>query len=163
MDMTFTDEETFTPSEAASVINEYVCATCHGDLEVFELPGSERVIVSCHIHGSVCDVGRVTKATVSMNAEHSHASRHAFISHLADLYPELADLGMTRDQALRIQHSEFCEVCGGLVDVYAKDAQFTSYRVECRRHPKAGTIARQKYVYDFNRIKAYEKANRKGA
>lgn len=151
------DKDTaFTPSEADEAAREYVCAVCHHDLEIVEVSGEYLRLVVCPIHGDITEVGRITRSTVSMEAERSHADRISFIGNLSDLYPELADQGMPRESAVRIQHTHVCAMCGNLL-VVTPNEDFSTYFIDCRHHPGAGTCRREKFVYNFQAMRAWEK------
>lgn len=153
-------DHSFSPSEAEDVLKEYVCAVCSHDLEIVEIPGEFFRIVICPIHGDITVVGRVTRATVSIEHEREFTQFHTAVANLADLFPDLQDLGMDRNAALSMQRSHVCAVCGGLLDVAATDKTFTSYELNCRRHRGGGTIPKNKFVYNFQAMKTWERENK---
>lgn len=155
-------ENTFTCADAEAVVQEYVCAVCTHDLETVQVPGTNSCIVVCPLHGDVTAVGRVTRATVSINMERESMQFHSAVANLADLFPELQESGMSRETALKLQHADVCAVCGGLLQVSATSTTFESYQVQCRRHKGAGHIAKTKFKYDFQAMRTWEREHRKG-
>lgn len=156
-------DHSFTPSDADAVTREYVCAVCFHDLEIVQVPNEFHVLVVCPIHGDCTVVGRVTRATVSIQAENESLQFHTAIQNLADLFPEMQNAGMTREAALKLQRYNVCAVCGGLMDVTALDNQFTAYQLTCRRHKGGGHIQKTKFKYDFRAMKAWESEHKKGS
>lgn len=150
-------DETFTQAEAPDVIQEYVCAVCHHDLEAVYLNGESRVFIVCPIHGSVCQVGRITRNTVSIEDERAHLQFSHAVLMLPDLWPEVLQAGMNRETAMKIQYTDVCAVGGETLMVYPTDTNFSAYEVKCRHHPGGGTIRKDKYAYNFQTTKAWEK------
>lgn len=154
-------DNAFTPEDALNVTREYVCAVCSHDLEIIEVPSKFLRLVVCPIHGDITVVGRVTRATVSINHERESVQFHSAIANLADLFPDLQSEGMSREIALKIQHTDVCAVCGGLLQVSATDTTFAAYQAQCRKHKSAGHIQRAKYIYDFQAMRTWEREHKK--
>lgn len=157
-----TNDNLLTPADATAAVNEYVCAVCHHDLEILDIPGDFLKMIVCPIHGDATVVGRVTRATVSIQNENEAVQFHSAITNLADLFPEIQNAGMTRDTALKTQKTHVCAVGGCLLDVSATDNTFTAYRVTCRRHPGGGDVRKDNFKYDFRAMKAWEAEHKKG-
>lgn len=153
-------DHSFSPADAEAVVREYVCAVCSHDLEIIEVPGEFERLVVCPLHGDCTIVGRVTRATVSIQHEQEAVRFHSAVEHLADLFPELQEAGMSRETALKIQHSHVCAVCGGLLAVTASDQTFTAYEASCRRHKGGGHIEKSKFKYDFQAMRAWEREHK---
>lgn len=152
----------FTASDANEVIKEYVCAVCSHDLEIVDIPNDFLKLIVCPIHGDCTVVGRVTRATVSIQHENESLQFHTAVQNLADLFPELQEMGMDRDTALKLQRFNVCAVCGGLMEVSATDNTFSAYELKCRRHKGGGHIQKTNFKYDFRAMKAWEAEHKKG-
>lgn len=158
--MDISPDSLFTPSDAEAVVKEYVCAVCTHDLEIVDVPGEFMKLVVCPIHGDCTQVGRITRATVSIQHENESLQFHTAIENLADLFPDLQEMGIDRDTALKMQKTNVCAVCGGLMDVSATDNTFTAYELKCRRHKGGGHIRKDQFKYDFHAIKAWEREHK---
>ena len=165
--LALTDDDTFSQAEIDFVTNNFVCAVCHADLNVIYIPGNRRVLIVCVEHGNVCDCGRVTRATVSMEIENGFRRYHEVIRHLSDLWGHLADRGIDRNKASMITKHYVCAVCGGNLLMYSRkdDPKMNSVDIRCERHGSindCGQIEKEKFTYNFQRIRDWEKSH-KGA
>lgn len=152
-----TEDDSFSQTETAAIIEEFVCGVCHGELHDVYIPNEARVLIVCFEHGNICDCGRVTRNTVSIELERSYKTYYAAIHALQDLWPELLEQGFERDHATRIARSNVCEVCGGgLTTTYGK----RQYDVVCAQHGSVsicGYISREKFIYNYQAIRVWEK------
>lgn len=162
----YDDDHTFTQDEAEHVCNEFVCPVCHGDLSVLYIASSPRVVVICPDHGSVCSIGRVTRNTVSIELEKSFAVYQSVIHNLSDLWGYLDREGMPRARALSMTRTHVCAVCGHDLVAYMIDRD--TAEVQCPTHTRQRYektpefVRREKFVYNFQAMKTWEKTNRKG-
>lgn len=161
----FDDDNTFSQSEVDTVISDYVCPVCTGDLQYFYIPNNPRVVVVCPIHGNVCDIGRVTRNTVSIESEKSFRSYQEVIRNLSDLWGDMIHEGLERHKAEKMMHTHVCAVCGGQLYMYLKEGDTVD--LECQRHnlhrfvKSGGYIRRDNYAYNFQAIKDWEKQNKR--
>jgi len=81
--------EGFTVFEVPEVLENYVCAVCHNDLLVFQLPGDFHCIIACPEHGSIEVCGRVRNSTVGIDYERASRQYWQVIRNLKDLWGEL--------------------------------------------------------------------------
>ena len=84
-------DETFSQTEAAQVIREYVCGTCHGELTALESQTHHRVMVICTEHGNVTICGRVMRVSVNIEMERASSKFYCVIRNLPDLWGELLE------------------------------------------------------------------------
>jgi hypothetical protein len=157
---------TFSQSQIDSVLGDYVCAVCHADLEVQYILNDSRVIIFCAEHGNVCQCGRVTRNTVSIEHERGFRAYHDVIRNLSDLWGVLADEGFERERAAGIRKHYVCAVCGSPLNIYARpdDPRMNQVNIGCDRHGNinaCGHIRKDLFVYDFQRIREWEKNNRR--
>lgn len=106
-------EHSFTQSEAPRVVEEFVCAACHSDLEVMEIPNEGRVLIVCPEHGTVTVVGRVTRNTVSIDLEKAYRRFQEVIRNLPEYWGKYIKIGFEYDKAGRIARDYVCKTCGG--------------------------------------------------
>lgn len=159
-------DHSFTPSQVQGVIDGYVCAVCHSELMEIQPDGEWRRIVVCPEHGNVCDCGRVTRATVNIELERAFKSYHEVIRNLSDLWGHLAEQGFSRSEANIITKSYVCAVCGGSILMFANpnDPTMETVDLKCSSHGNinhCGHVRREEFKYDFQRIRAWEKANKR--
>lgn len=159
-------DHSFTPAEVQPVIDGYVCAICHAELVEVQVPNEQRRLIVCPEHGNVCDCGRVTRATVSIEYERAYRSYHEVIRNLSDLWGHLADQGFDRNKASIITKNYVCAVCGGTLYMFIRsDDRFGDIiDIKCSSHGNinlCGHTKKSEFVYDFQRIRAWERENRK--
>jgi len=159
-------DHSFTPAEVQGVIENYVCAICHAELAEIHPDGELRRIIVCPEHGNVCDCGRVTRATVNIEYERAYKSYHEVIRNLSDLWGHLAQQGFDREQSKIITKNYVCAICGGTLYMYLRpDNRFGDIiDIKCQSHGNinhCGHIKREEFVYDFQRIRAWEKDHKR--
>lgn len=103
---------TFTQTEAAQIVKEYVCAICHSSLNIQRIPNEARVFVLCPDHNNVCLVGRVLRSTVNYRVESSTRVYYQFIAGQPYLYGAIWLAGIPREHADEIVHMSVCALCG---------------------------------------------------
>lgn len=163
----FNDDNTFDLEEAGQVVEKWLCPVCHGELRVVYVPNlNDRVLVVCAEHGSVCVIGRVTRATVAIQQDNAFRNYHRVIRNLPDLWGHLADQGFERVQAGKITQYYVCAVGGcSLVMASRSDhPRMDVVDIVCiARHGNindTGYIRRDQFKYDFQRIRDWEKKQR---
>lgn len=162
----FNEDNTFSQSEMDDVVNDYVCPVCQSDLSIGYIPNYHRVVIACPIHGNVCDVGRITRNTVNIENEYGHKAYQTVIRNLPDLWGELIEEGMERRKAESMLHSHVCAICGGTLYMYLKQGS-DLVDLECQTHNRhrytkaGGYIEKSKFIYHFQTMKAWEKANKR--
>lgn len=159
-------DHSFTWREADQVISEYVCALCHSELIPIHPDGQERVALVCPEHGDVCQIGRVTRSTVSIQYETAYRAYHEVIRNLPDLWGHLADKGFDRTKAHAITSHCVCAICGGQLVMTARqdDPKMQIVNIKCQTHGninECGYVEKDKFVYDFNRIRDWNKNHRR--
>lgn len=161
------EDDSFSQDEAPQIVEQYVCGVCHGPLYEVFVPNDRRVLVVCMEHGNVCFCGRVTNATVSIQLENGYKAYHEVIRNLSDLWGHLAETGFDYNKATMITRDNVCAVCGAILimQMRADDPKGNRVNIVCSaRHGNinlTGYIKRDKFVYDFQRIRAWEKSHRK--
>lgn len=157
----FDDDNTFSQSEMDQVVNDFVCAVCHADLQIVYLPNLPRVMIACPEHGNICDVGRVTRNTVSIEMERGHIVYQDVIRNLPDLWGSLIEKEMDQKIALKMIHTHVCAICG------SKPILWTGNIPGCPTHSRgrrffadAPLIKSEKYMYNFQAMKAWERENK---
>ena len=158
------EDDTFSQWESPLVVEGFVCAICHGPLREVYVPNSERVLVVCSEHGNICDCGRVTPATVSIEIERSIKNYYGAVIALADLWPDLLERGFTREHAIKFTKGYVCAVCGHHLAAALKGVGAETYAVICPSHGHidiCGHIKEQDFRYDFERIKKFDREHRK--
>lgn len=160
------EDDSFSQDEAPQIIEQYVCGVCHGPLYEVFVPNERRVLVVCMEHGNICFCGRVTNATVSIQLENGYKAYHEVIRNLPDLWGHLADNGFDRDKAHLIWKNYVCAVCGStlFMQMRADTSHGQMVNLSCNTHGNINTcgyINKNKFVYDFQRIRAWEKSHRK--
>lgn len=159
----YNDDNTFEVQEATDVVEKFVCGICYGPLAVGWVPNMDRVLVACPVHGNVCRIGRVTHATVSIQTEASFRNYHRVIRNLPDLWGDLINQGFERVQAGKITQYYVCEICGGrlIMQSRADYPHMDVVDIVCSaRHGNindTGYVRRDQFVYNFQRIKDWEK------
>jgi hypothetical protein len=94
--------EGFTLFEVPDVLDNYVCAVCHNDLQVYQLPGDSICIVACPEHGSVEVCGRVRNSTVNIDYERASRQYWQVIRNLPDLWGELIPPEVSKERVATI-------------------------------------------------------------
>lgn len=94
--------EGFTLYEVPEVLENYVCAICHGFLQVFQIPGDSMCIIACPEHGSVEICGRVRNSTVSIDYERAYRQYWQVIRNLPDLWGDLIPPEPSKEKVARI-------------------------------------------------------------
>lgn len=160
------EDNSFTPAEVGRVLENYVCAVCHAELVELQPPGMWRRLIVCLEHGNICQVGRVTRNTVSIEMERAYKSFHEVIRNLSDLWGSFAEEGFPRDKALIITKSYVCAVCGNNLYMYSRpdDPKMDIVNIQCQRHGNinlCGHVEKTKFKYDFQRVRAWEKEHRR--
>lgn len=102
----------FNPGEIQGVLDEYVCAVCHGSLVSIAVPGEDVSIIVCLEHGNIEHVGRVTKSTVSIETERGYRQYQEVIRNLKDLWGSLLQEGFEYERAKKIRKEYVCQKCG---------------------------------------------------
>lgn len=160
-------DDSFTQSESRGIVESFVCAVCHGDLHEIFVPNSPRVLIVCFEHGNICDCGRVTKTTVSIEIENSIKRFYGAVLALADLWPELIENGFSREHAERFAKSHVCAICGSFLVMQYKDIRDKTrgYDLVCsRRHgpiQECGYVKIENFVFDFQRQRDWERSHKK--
>jgi DNA-directed RNA polymerase subunit RPC12/RpoP len=160
------DDNSFAPSEVGRVLENYVCSVCHAELVEIQPPGSWRRLIACVEHGNICDIGRVTRSTVSIEMERAYKSFHEVIRNLSDLWGSFAEEGFPRDKAHIIYKDYVCAVCGGDLYMYSRrdDPKMNIVDIKCQTHGNinlCGYTPKDKFRYDFQRIRVWEKEHRR--
>ena len=156
-------DETFAQSETDFITKNFVCAICHADLQVVFMPNEARVLIVCIEHGNVCYTGRVTHATVSIEMERSFRRFHEVIRNLPEFWGELIDKSFPRHEADQITRHCVCAVCGGKLYQYMESEDPNKVQIKCTQHGNINDchyVEKSKFVYDFNKMRAYEKTQR---
>lgn len=157
--LVISDDDTFSDFDAGRVVEAYVCAACWGPLSALYIPNDHRVLVVCQEHGNVCNCGRVTNATVSIEMERSYKRFHTAIRALPDLWGHLIEEGFDRDRAFKyIIRSCVCRVCGATLGGYLRSND-KNIDIHCPSHGnvnECGYIEKKDFVFDQRRIKAWE-------
>lgn len=157
------DDNSFTPAQAQHVMDNFVCAVCHAELMEVQPLGSWRRLVICVEHGNVCDVGRVTRATVSIEIERAYRSFHEVIRNLSDLWGKYAEEGFPYEKAVKLRKDYVCAVCGGPI-VLLNHPDHEMVHLACQSHGNinlCGYTPKKDFQYDFQRIRAWERENRR--
>ena len=81
--------EGFTDAEAETVIRDYVCPVCFGNLTPYHIPGTWTNVIVCNEHGNVEQIGRVSKRAVEIQEEEAHYAFKDVVRNLSDLWGEL--------------------------------------------------------------------------
>lgn len=160
--ITLDTDHSFMPAEVDRVLAEYVCAICHADLAEIQVPGEQRRLIVCYEHGNVCDIGRVTRATVSIQLENAYKSYHEVIRNLPDLWGHLADQGFHYKQAHIITKNFVCAVCGGDLYMFKRpdDPKMVIVNIKCQRHGninECGHVKKTEFVFNFQSMRDWEK------
>ena len=95
------EDDTFDQWEAPSVVRDYVCPVCHGQLSEYFIPLDRRVVVACTEHGNVTHIGRVMRSSVSIEMERAARRYPAAIRALPDLWGELIPPKKTAAEIIR--------------------------------------------------------------
>ena len=101
IDVIVSEDESFDQTEAPQVVREYVCGVCRGELTIVFAKAHWRVLVICPEHGNVAKCGRVTRTTVSIEAERSLRKFNSVIRALPELWGELIPRRQSKEQNLR--------------------------------------------------------------
>lgn len=110
--MDISSDLTFTQNEANIVIKDYVCAICHADLVIKEIPNELRVFIMCPIHNNVCLAGRIMRSTVSIQHEISFRDYYSTIATMPDLFGNIWINGIPYEHAQIISKKSVCALCG---------------------------------------------------
>lgn len=160
----YNEDNTFSQDEIGMVVEKYVCPVCYGQLVVVWIPNlDDRVLITCPEHGNVCQIGRITHATVSIQSDNAYRNFHKVIRNLPDLWGDLINQGFERTQAGKITQHSVCEVCGGRLIMQSRPdyPHMNVVDIVCSsRHGNindTGYVRREEFVYDFQRIRAWEK------
>lgn len=102
----------FLPIEVNDVVENYVCAVCHGSLVSFQVPNERISIIVCLEHGNVEKCGRVMKSTVSIELERGYRDYQEVIRNLPDLWGSLIEKGFQYEKAKKIRKEYVCKKCG---------------------------------------------------
>lgn len=155
-------DTSFMPAEVEYVLKNYVCAVCYGELAEVQIPNEQRRLIVCIEHGNTCEVGRVTRATVSIELEKAYKSYHEVIRNLPDLWGKLADQGFDYKQAHIITKNYVCAVCGS--DLYQfmrpDHPKGDIVNIKCDRHGNindCGHVKKSEFVFNFQRMRDWEK------
>lgn len=153
-------DDSFSQNEAPDIIEHFVCAVCWGDLHEVFVPNSPRVLIVCFEHGNICDCGRVTKTTVSIEMEEAIKRFYGAVLALPDLWPELVERGFSREHAERFAKSYVCGICGRFL-ITQLDLATQKYDVVCSGRcgsiHMTGYTKREHFVYDHERERAWYK------
>jgi len=155
-------DTSFMPAEVDHVVKNYVCAVCHGELIEVPVENELRRLIVCIEHGNTCIVGRVTRATVSIELEKAYKSYHEVIRNLPDLWGHLAEQGFNYKQAIIITKGYVCAVCGQDLYMFKRpdDPKMVIVDIKCQRHGNINTcghVKKSEFVFDFKRMRAFEK------
>lgn len=159
----YNEDNTFSISEANTVIEKYVCPMCYGPLVVVWIPNYERVLIVCTEHGNVCNIGRITHATVGIQTDKAYRDYHRVIRNLPDLWGDLIVQGFERVQAIKITKYYVCAIGGCRLTSCSRQDDPTMETVDicCSvNHGNindTGYVRKEDFVYDFQRMKAWEK------
>lgn len=91
----------FEPWEYQSVVKDYVCAVCHGQLVAYDVPEERFYIIVCPEHGNVEVVGRVRREYVSREMENSHRQFGDVIRNLPEFWGELIQARKSESENLK--------------------------------------------------------------
>lgn len=157
-------DTSFSPAEVQHVIENYVCAVCHAELTEIQVPNQQRRLIVCLEHGNICEVGRVTRATVSIEMEKAYKSYHEVIRNLPDLWGHLAEQGFHYKQSHLITKNYVCAICGGTLYMYKRpdNPKMEIVDIKCQRHGNINTCGytkNEEFKYDFNRVRDWEKTH----
>lgn len=155
-------DDSFSQTEAPSIVAEFVCAVCHGNLHIVFPPNEYRVLIVCFEHGNVCDCGRVTLSTVSIEIEKGIKRFYGAVLALPDLWPDVLKKGFDREHAVKYSKGYVCAVCGGTLIPSITKAQ--TYDVACAQHGSiqmCGHARPEDFVYNFQAIRAWENSHRR--
>lgn len=155
------EDDSFSQTEAPSIIEGFVCAVCHGPLNEIIPDNQGRSLIICWDHGNVCDCGRVTLATVSIEIENSIKRFYGAVLALPDLWPDVILKGFDREHAVKFSKGFVCAVCGGILIPSMKGS---ACDVACAHHGSiqiCGHVKKEDYRYDYQAIRAWEKDHRR--
>lgn len=156
-------DNSFSPAEVQYILDTFVCAICHAELMEVQPPSSPRRLIVCLEHGNVCDVGRVTRATVSIEIERAYKSFHEVVRNLPDLWGKYAEEGFPYDKAVKLRKDYVCAVCGGPI-VLLNHPDPEMVHLACQSHGNinlCGYTPRNEFKYDFQRIRAWEQEHKR--
>lgn len=156
-------DDSFSQTEAPSIVAEFVCAVCHGELHIVFPPNEYRVLIVCFEHGNVCDCGRVTLSTVSIEIEKGIKRFYGAVLALPDLWPDVLKKGFDREHAVKYSKGYVCAVCGRELHA-TMDLGGKYYDVACFSHGSiqiCGHVKAEDYRYDFQAIRAWENSHRR--
>lgn len=152
------EDDSFAQDETSPIVKEFVCGVCYGEIHEVFIPNEARVLLVCFEHGNICNCGRVTKNTVSIEMERSYKTYYAAINALPDIWPDLIERGFTREHAIRVAHGNVCAICGQPLS--ATLGKNDRYDVACNRHGNVsicGHIRPDQFVFNFQFQKEWEK------
>ena len=159
-------DTSFLPAEVDHVVKNYVCAVCHGELIEVQVPNEQRRLIVCIEHGNTCEVGRVTRATVSIEMERAYKSYHEVIRNLPDLWGDRINLGFHYIKANIIRKDYVCGVCGGTLVILKRqdDPSGNIVDIACQTHGninQCGHTKKSEFKYDFKRLIQWNKEHRR--
>lgn len=158
-------DTSFSPAEVTHVVENYVCAVCHGELTEVQVPNEQRRLIVCIEHGNTCIVGRVTRATVSIETERAYKSYHEVIRNLPDLWGHLVKQGFEYSKAIKLRKDYVCAICGGTLLILNRQDHPHGEIVDigCQTHGNindCGYTKKSEFKYDFQRILKWSKEHR---
>lgn len=101
-DFEYDRDDLFEILEAEGIARGFVCPVCNGELSIHPVPGDRLVILACAEHGSVTRIGRITRATVSIEMERSRKRYRDVIRNLPEFWGELIPPKLSAEETIRI-------------------------------------------------------------
>lgn len=145
------DDITFSQAEAPKILEDFVCALCHADLEMIYLENHHRVLICCPdpSHGLVNTCGMLMRSSVSIKMEREYRRFQEVIHNVPEWNPFI-DEGWHWKDAQKFIKTNACNTCNSqlvLVMNPSSEQGFDFVQIHCSKCRKSIRYTGYKPIY----------------